>query len=293
MRSMTGFGSDSQEIDACRVSVRIRTVNHRFLDLVLKMPEALRHAELSLRQRVADQLHRGRVEIRIDIDDRRERPVSVHLNRPWVAALQNVASELEAEGIELTNLDLSDLLRFPDALRISTETNQEDSEVIEAMMSTLESALADLQVSRAGEGKKLQAVLSQLLDSLESLVKEIDGAQVQVRSELESRFRLRLKELAEHSPGLEETRVVQEVAMLVERSDVREELDRLATHLEQFRSSMEGESPIGKKLDFIAQEILRELTTLGAKCRQAAVIQQHVDAKLLCEQIREQVQNIE
>lgn len=293
MNSMTGFGSASQDVDACRVSVRIRTVNHRFLDLVLKMPEELRQSELLVRQRVADQLHRGRVEIRIDIDDRRERPVEVHLNRLWVAALQRVANELEEENLELENLGLSDLLRFPDALRITTEVNHDNSEVVEAMMSTVDSALSDLQISRAGEGNKLQTVLGRLLDSLESLVGEIDGAQAQVRSELESRFRQRLEELAERSPGLEETRVGQEVAMLVERSDIREELDRLATHLEQFRASMEGEAPIGKKLDFIAQEILRELTTLGAKCRQAGVIQQHVDAKLLCEQIREQVQNIE
>lgn len=293
MHSMTGFGSASQDIDACRVSVRIRTVNHRFLDLVLKMPEDLRDAELSLRQRVADQLHRGRVEIRIDIDDRRERPVDVHLNRLWVAALQKVANELEEESLELANLGLSDLLRFPDALRITTEKNRSDSEVTKAMMSTLDSALSDLQISRTGEGNKLKAVLADLLDSLASLVGEIDGTQAQVRSELESRLRQRLEQLAERSPGLEEERVAQEVAMLVERSDVREELDRLATHLEQFRISMEGEAPIGKKLDFIAQEILRELTTLGAKCRQAGVIQQHVDAKLLCEQIREQVQNIE
>lgn len=293
MNSMTGFGSASQEIEACRVTVRIRTVNHRFLDLVLKMPEELRQSELSVRQRVADHLHRGRVEIRIDIDDRRERPVEVHLNRPWVAALQKVTDELEAGNLELGRLGLSDLLRFPDALRITASPRVDDTEVIETLMSTLDLALIDLQASRTGEGSKLKSVLTNLLDSMEVLVGEIDGAQVQVREELESRLRQRLSELVGRTPELEETRVGQEVAMLVEKSDVREELDRLATHLGQFRKSMEEEAPIGKKLDFVAQEILRELSTLGAKCRQAGVIQQNVDAKLLCEQIREQVQNIE
>ena len=293
MNSMTGFGSASQEIEACRVTVRIRTVNHRFLDLVLKMPEELRQSELSVRQRVADHLHRGRVEIRIDIDDRRERPVEVHLNRPWVAALQKVTDELEGGNLELGRLGLSDLLRFPDALRITASPRVDDTEVIETLISTLDLALIDLQASRTGEGSKLKSVLTNLLDSMEVLVGEIDGAQVQVREELESRLRQRLSELVGRTPELEETRVGQEVAMLVEKSDVREELDRLATHLGQFRKSMEEEAPIGKKLDFVAQEILRELSTLGAKCRQAGVIQQNVDAKLLCEQIREQVQNIE
>ena len=293
MNSMTGFGSASHEIEACRVTVRIRTVNHKFLDLVFKMPEELRPSELAVRQKVSDRLNRGRVEVRIDVDDHRERPVEVHLNRPWVAALNQVTEELEGENLELGKLGLSDLLRFPDALRITAATPDDDSEIVEAVMTALDLALLDLQATRRAEGQKLKSVLSNLLDSMEIQVGEIEKAQVQVREELENRLRQRLSELAERSPELEETRVGQEVAMLVEKSDVREELDRLVTHLDQFRKNIEEEAPIGKKLDFVAQEILRELSTLGAKCRQAGVIQQHVDAKLLCEQIREQVQNIE
>lgn len=293
MNSMTGFGSASHENESCRVAVRIRTVNHKSLDQVIKMPEELRASELTVRQRVADRLHRGRVEVRIDVDDHRERPVEVHINRPWVAALKQVTEELEGENLELGKLGMSDLLRFPDALRISATEPDDNSEVARAVSAALDAALLDLQASRQTEGEKLKSILSKLLDSMKIQVDELENAQVEVRDELETRLRQRLSELAERSPELDETRVGQEVAMLVERSDVREELDRLATHLDQFRKTMEQDPPIGKKLDFVAQEILRELSTLGAKCRQAGVVQRHVDAKLLCEQIREQVQNIE
>lgn len=293
MNSMTGFGSATEDFDACRVAVRIRTVNHRNLDLVIRMPEELRHLELAIRQQIAERLFRGRVEVRIDIEDRRQRPVDVHLNRSWISALQTVAGELEEEGVPLEGLTLSDLLRLPDALRIQVRTPVEDTETATAIDKTVGAALTDLQSSRREEGEKLLAALLQLTGSLETLVGEIEGAQAQVRSGLEARLHERLDDLLSHSPELAEGRLEQELAILVERSDIREELDRLGSHLEQFSGSMAGEAPIGKKLDFLAQEILRELTTLGAKCRQAGVIQQHVDAKLLCEQIREQVQNVE
>jgi uncharacterized protein (TIGR00255 family) len=293
MNSMTGYGASSQEFDACRVSVRMRSVNHRFLDLVIRMPEELRHLELATRQQLSERLLRGRIEVRIDVEDRGQRPVDIHLNRSWISALQKVAADLEQENLVTQNLGLRDLLRFPDALRLTPQPGATDAEIADAVSSTVISALDDLQLSRHEEGEKLGSALLQLLDSLEALVQEIDGAQEKVRAELENRLRQRLEELLSRSPDLAETRIEQELAILVERSDIREELDRLAAHLEQFRSSMSGEPPIGKKLDFLAQEILRELSTVGAKCRQAGVIQRHVDAKLICEQIREQVQNIE
>ena len=293
MQSMTGFGGASQEFDSCRVSARFRTVNHRYLDLVIRMPEEQRHLESSVRKQIADGLSRGRVELRIEIEDRRDRPVEVHLNHSWIEALQQVAEELAAKDIALAEPGLTDLLRFPDALRITSRPDAESEEIAGAVESTVGLALSGLQESRAEEGAKLQAALTELLDTLESLVRDMENAQGDVRLELEKRLRSRLEELVAQSPELGEMRIEQELAILVERSDVREELDRLSSHLEQFRTSMLSAAAVGKKLDFLAQEILRELTTLGAKCRQAGVVQMHIDAKLLCEQIREQVQNVE
>jgi uncharacterized protein (TIGR00255 family) len=293
MNSMTGYGAASREFDACRVSVRMRTVNHRFLDLIIRMPEEWRHLELPTRQQLSERLLRGRVEVRIDVEDRGQRPVEIHLNRSWISALQKVAADLEQEGLVTQSLGLRDLLRFPDALRLTPQPRSADAEIAAAVRATVDSALEDLHLSRREEGEKLGSALSQLLDSLGALVDAIDGAQEKVRDELENRLRQRLEELLSRSPDLAQTRIEQELAILVERSDIREELDRLAAHLAQFRGSLSGEPPVGKKLDFLAQEILRELSTLGAKCRQAGVIQHHVDAKLICEQIREQVQNIE
>lgn len=293
MYSMTGFGAASQERDACRVTVRLRSVNHRFLDLVLRMPEDLREWEASARREIAARLHRGRVEVRIEVDDRRDLPVEVHLNRDWIVALKGVAGDLAQEGLEMTDVGLGDLLRFPDALRIVPVAQEADRLKLETSRAALAEALEALRHSREQEGEKLGQALSRLLDGLSDLVERMEAAQEQVRAELEARLRQRLEELSDRTPELDDSRIGQELAMLVERSDVREELDRLASHLESFRQSMSRPGPIGKKLDFIAQEILRELSTLGAKCRQAGVVEMQVDAKLLCEQIREQVQNVE
>jgi len=293
MRSMTGYGSASHDSSDHRVTVRIRTVNHRFLDLVMKMPEEYREMELQVRERVSDNLRRGRVEVRIDLDDRREREVEVHVNPSWIEALKRSATELEEQGLELGPLRLNDLLRIPDAVRISSGTAPIDQEISAAVLSALDAALEDLVASRDREGGKLQSVLIGHLDQLADLVDQIAADQETIRCELETRYRTRIEELAIDTDSVEESRVAQEIAILVERADVREELNRLMSHQASFRETMAGRGAIGKKLDFISQEISRELTTLGAKCRHAGISQRNVDAKLVCEQIREQLQNIE
>lgn len=293
MQSMTGYGSVDQETGALRVSVRLRSVNHRLLDLVLRMPEEIRALEIEMRERIGRRFQRGRIELRMDIEDRRHHPVEVNVNKAWIAALLQASQELEASELDLEKLRLGDLLRIPDAIRISVVSAQVDTEESQAIFAVLESALEDLEASRVKEGSKLQTVLETQLETLADLVEQISGEQDTVRSEQAERLRRRIQELIAGSANLEEGRLEQEIAILAERSDVREELDRLTTHIVHFRDTMAQPGAVGKKLDFIAQEISRELTTLGAKCRQAGVMQRNVDAKLVCEQIREQIQNIE
>lgn len=293
MRSMTGYGSYTQDAGALQIAIRIRSVNHRNLDLVVRMPEEYRSLELDVRERVGCRLNRGRVELRLDVEDQRDRAVRVNVNRSWIEGLLQAKKELEEAQLDLGNLGLGDLLRNPDALRISTVGNEVDDQTSTAILKATDAALDELVSSRSKEGGRLREFLEGHLDSLSELVQEIAGDQEAIRREQEERLRRRIQELVSDAQNLDPGRLEQEVAYLAERSDVREELDRLVTHIGHFRDTMTQSGPTGKKLDFIAQEISRELTTLGAKCRQAGVLQRHVEAKLICEQIREQVQNIE
>jgi len=290
---MTGYGSTSQDTGSLRISIRARSVNHRFLDLALRVPEEFRPLELEVRERIGSRFSRGRIELRLDIEDRRDRPVNVHVNRSWIAALLEVSQELQEAQLDLGRLRLSDLLRIPDAVRITAESREADAEISTSIFAALEVALDDLAATRAKEGAKLQRVLEGQLETLTDLVQQISAEQETIHTDQEERLRRRIRDLVGDSNIVEEGRIGQEVALLAERADVREELDRLATHTIHFRDTMGQPGAVGKKLDFIAQEISRELTTLGAKCRQAGVLQRNVDGKLICEQIREQVQNIE
>ena len=293
MQSMTGFGSASYESGGIHLAARIRSVNHRNLDLVVRLPEELRPLELQLRERIAARLSRGRVEVRVDLEDQRDRPVRVHVNRQWVEALQRTTEALTEAQLDLDRLSLGDLLRIPDAVQIRTESGDGDEQIAAALTKVFDAALDDLVSSRASEGGRLRGILEDQIESLDGLVRKIGEGREVVFQDQQTRLRSRVEELVQGVEGLEPGRIEQEIAILAERSDVREELDRLASHLQQFRETVAQVGAIGKKLDFIAQEIGRELATLGAKYRQAGVTPHQVEARLICEQLREQIQNIE
>jgi len=294
LHSMTAYGVGASDAGSCRVTARCRSVNHRFLDVVVRLPEELRHLEIDLRQRVSEKLSRGRVDLRVDVDDRRERTVEVVVNRSWLKALDDASRSLAGEGIEVGRLHLGDLLRAPEALRVVSALPEGEDELPFWIAQAVDAAVEQLIESRAVEGGKLEEVLTSLLDSLASETEEMSELQDLVRGELEKRLRSRLEELAATGVSVpDEVRVAQEITMLIDRSDVREELDRLRVHQAHFRETMAQAGAVGKKLDFLTQEMARELTTLATKCRNTSVMQRALDAKVICEQIREQVQNIE
>lgn len=293
MRSMTGFGAAAVNEGDFRVAARVRTVNHRNLDLVLRVPEEYRVLETRLREAVGQRLHRGRVEVRLEVEDRRERPVSVDLNASLIEALKQARAELAASDLELDPLRFSDLLRLPDALRITTGASEVDGEAASSILKVVDQALQDLETSRAQEGDRLTEILTAQVEALGLLVEQTAADQEGLRIDQGQRLRSRIDELIGDRIELDEGRLEQEIAYLAERADVREEIDRLVGHLAHFEATMKLDGAVGKKLDFIAQEMARELSTLGAKCRQAGVLDRNIDAKLICEQIREQVQNIE
>jgi uncharacterized protein (TIGR00255 family) len=289
---MTGYGQATAENDRFRVAVSVRSVNHRFLDLAVRLAEDYRDLEPEIRKAVDRLVHRGRVDLRIAVECLGEETAEVQVDPRVVSDLVAAAEALDVPGLEDRPLALADLLRLPDVVRVRRRSVELDSADQAWMAGVVAEALEGLVDTRETEGEQLAAVLTARLASLSELVERLDAVRDEVKARLVEGMRRRVEELLEGSE-LSAERVHQESAILAEKIDVQEELDRLAAHLDTFRASMAAEGAVGRRLDFLAQEIHRELNTLGVKCRDAHMAEWVIDGKVVCEQLREQVQNVE
>lgn len=289
---MTGFGQAEAENERLRVAVTVRTVNHRFLDLVVRLGEDYRELETPLRGLLDRRLTRGRVDLRVAIETLSAGETTVVVDRELAAAVLAAAAELAAAGASGEPLRASDLLGLPEVMRVERERFALAAADRELVLTTAERAVDQLIAMRETEGQQMASFLGTRLETLAGLTGSLSEAREQVRNRLLGRMRQRVEELL---AGQEMTadRLAQETALLAEKIDVQEELDRLAAHLESFGAALAGDSAVGRRLDFLAQEIHRELNTLGAKCRDAGMADWVIDGKLVCEQLREQVQNVE
>ncbi|MFQ5526806.1 MAG: YicC/YloC family endoribonuclease [Thermoanaerobaculia bacterium] len=289
---MTGFGEGKAENDRFEVTVTLRSVNHRFLDLSVRMPEEFRSLEPALVQRLRDALARGRVEVRLSIRFRGRKETRVEIDETVAESYKQAAARLTDGDAVGARLSGGDLLRLPGVVSVEAAEDvfsEDDQELVEAAVTE---ALSALTAARAREGEELKAVLQRAVGGLGDVVARLTELIDSVRQELHERLRARLAELA--GPGrVEEERMAQEAALLADRADIQEEIDRLGLHAEHFSSLLDSDGAIGKRLDFLAQEILRELNTVGSKSRSSEVTGLVLDGKVLCEQLREQVQNVE
>lgn len=295
MQSMTGFGRASGENQRLRVEVSIRTVNHRHLDVTVRVPEELRELESSVRKVVAERLTRGRAEIRVDVLYLNSDEPELEVEEAAVASLRAMIDRLADKGLINSELSFIDLLKVPGTVRTSSSSTAFESEDAQLLNQTVGRALEGVVAARQTEGRNLRGVLERLGGELSAVVSAVEAEWMGATADLPEKLRARVDEVLEATAApLDETRLAQEVAILAERGDVREELDRLRSHLEHFGDLVGGEGQaVGKRLDFLAQEIFRELSTLAAKFRDPEAVQRVIDGKLVCEQIREQVQNIE
>lgn len=292
MLSMTGYGEAQAHSDRLQVEVAVRGVNHRFLDLAVRIADDLRPHEARLKQAVAARVQRGRVEIRVELRRSGDSVTSMELDRSILESLSEIAEELHRKKVVGGLPTFGDLLRFPDLLRVHRDTPRLEEVDIDLVLGTVDEALASFVASRVTEGDKLRALLEARLELLAKLSDRLEGLSAEASRQLAENLRRRVEELG-RGVALPEERLAQEILVLLERADVREELDRLRTHIDTFGEVLNGDGPSGKRLDFLAQEILRELNTLAAKCRNTAMVGSVLEGKLICEQLREQVQNVE
>ena len=284
--SMTGFARTTTMSEWGALQWEIRSVNHRYLEVSFRVPENLRSLELPLRDVVRARLKRGKVDCTLKVTGAR---LANHLdiNRPLLLQLLSTIEQLRRDAPDASHPDPLDLLRWPGVLG---EAKEEGEAFENAAHKAFEKALDALIAHRGREGAELAAVITARLDEIEGIVADSRALTATLTEELHKRLLARVRELVTEVPA---ERLAQEVALLVQRADVAEELSRLELHVKEARNTLAAVGPHGRRLDFLAQELNREANTLAAKSTLARAAQRAVDLKVAIEQIREQVQNIE
>jgi uncharacterized protein (TIGR00255 family) len=294
IKSMTGFASLTRDEASATISVTIRAVNHRFLDVQLRAPSSLAAAEARLRGLVQQHVARGRVEVAITVQSRLGQPgVDVAVNETVIEALANALEHARERGLIAGALTPGDLLRFPQAISI-TERKDEvpDAAIPPAAEAALTAALIDLDRMRTAEGAHLRIELDGRRAQLGDLFDRAAAAAATGAEALRARLAERLRELRADATA-DETLVAQEIVRFANRSDVTEETVRFRGHLDHWRALSDSPEPCGRKLDFLLQEMNREVNTLGSKAEGAGVSELVVSLKAELEKMREQVQNVE
>jgi uncharacterized protein (TIGR00255 family) len=298
-RSMTGYAMIRGEHGGWLIRVSVKSVNHRFLEVKLRMPDSLEPYELRLRQAVRERVHRGHVDIHVNVEPGKSAPV--HVNHELLEAYLNAARELQKQTGAKTELDLVALLRLPGVVGglgpSLPETDEEQETLGKELEKYLREALHRLDEMRRAEGRHLVEEMRMRLTHISEQAEKARGLVDTLQPMFTRRLESRLRELLS-GVNVDSGRVAQEAALLAERSDISEELDRLRSHLLQFRKLIDGAGEVGKKLDFLLQEMHREANTMlsktpGVESEALAVTGLSLEIKAEIEKLREQVQNLE
>jgi uncharacterized protein (TIGR00255 family) len=285
--SMTAFAREEYRGDLGVMSWEVRSVNHRYQEAFVRLPEELRVLESSVRERLNTRLSRGKLDVSLKFKPGRGAEVGLQLNRRMVEQLMAAEQEMAALLHCDTYLRPLDLLRWPGVLE---EKEQDFTPVKHQAMALLETTLDSLIDNRLREGERLGEIVRQRCEAMQEQVDRVRELMPEVLDGVRSRIRERLAEVMEE---LDENRIEQEMALLAQRLDVDEEMDRLETHLTEVERVLGADEPVGRRLDFLMQELNREANTLSSKSNDVEVTRIGVEMKVLIEQMREQIQNIE
>jgi uncharacterized protein (TIGR00255 family) len=287
IRSMTAFARKEHKAPWGTLSWELRSVNHRYLEISPRLPDTLRDLENPVREKLRQSLDRGKVECTLKIKAENIAPTRIDLNEDFIKQLLDAAHRLSAITGESANLSAATLLNWPGVVQ-TAETDQ--SEIQQAALALMDATLADFIANRQREGSVLQQIIMDRLMKVEDQVALVRG---QLPAILQAQKDKLIARLAEISANPDKDRLEQELVYLAQKADVDEELDRLATHVKEVRRSLQQGGACGRRLDFLMQELNREANTLGSKSVHTLTTQAAVELKVLIEQMREQIQNIE
>lgn len=289
---MTGFGRGAVNDKNFSVSVELKTVNNRFLDISLRLSGEMQPLESEIKRLISSRLSRGRVDVNLQYE--RTDEINYELNRPMISGYLSAMRRMRDEFSLAGEPDLNVVARLPNVLL--TKKDDLSEEFAFGVAAAVSAALEDLEKMRSSEGEMLKAELSQRLTEIENRLPVIESESGTIAEEYRQRLTKRIGEMlakSESQIALDQGRLAQEIAYLADRSDISEEIARLKTHLEHFRTIMDEEKEVGKRLDFLTQELNREANTITSKTQNMAVKENALAVKSEIEKIREQIQNVE
>lgn len=290
IKSMTGYGRSNVSKNEREYQIEIKSVNHRYLDVSIKMPRQLSYLEETIKREISSKVRRGKIDIFITFENNslegREIKINTELAKAYIDELKKLA---EKENI-LADIQVTEISKYPDVLNI--QNSQDDETIKEELIETVRIATENLVQMREIEGAKISEDLITRLDKIQSKVNEISKISTGLIEEYVVKLEERIKEILKNQE-IDKSRLAQEVVIYADKCSIEEEVTRLNSHISQFKTLLNSNETIGKKLDFIVQEMNRETNTIGSKANKLEITNGVIDIKTEIENIREQVQNIE
>ena len=296
IKSMTGFGRGEYSDEISKVTVEIRSVNHRYLDIYVKMPRRYSFAEDTIKAAIKEKLHRGKVEVNVTVDNTGKSDSDVRVDKELAARYYNALSELRNsfDFGEDSRVSLSLLSKMPDVI-VTTPAAEDEEAMVKRLLGATEKALDDFCSMREAEGEKLAADLYARADTIQEIKDRIEKRAPEIEKEYAARFKTRVEEILDGVYEVPDERIALEAAIFADKANITEELVRLNSHISQLRGFLqsEGKEAVGKKIDFLIQEMNREANTIGSKSNDREITSDMLELKAEIEKVREQVQNIE
>lgn len=285
--SMTGFAALEQPLENATLLLELRAVNSRYLDLHFKLDEHLRSLEPSIRELISAQLSRGKIECKVNLIQRAQSNQVTQLDEVLMQQLVAMQAKAKVHFPQSRELSVSDILRWPGVV-LSDALNHDT--LLDDVKKLMQQGLQDLNASRAREGEKLKMLVLERLSQIEALVTKVKPLLPALTKEYQAKLESKLQESLKN---IDQERIAQELVLFAQRIDVDEELSRLTAHVSEVKRILHSDAPAGKRLDFLMQELNREANTLGSKSVSVQTTQVSMELKVLIEQMREQIQNIE
>ena len=290
IKSMTGYGKSTLSKDLRDYQIEIKSVNHRYLDINIKMPRAISYLEEEIKKEITNSVKRGKIDVFITFDNNSEEGKNIKINTEIAKLYIDELKKLAEQENLLSNIEVTEISKFPDVLTIKNEQN--DETVRKEILTVVKESVNNLVNMRKNEGEKIAQDLLNRISKVESTTLEISKLSTGLIEEYVVKLEGRIKELLK-TEEVDKQRLAQEVVIYADKCSVQEEVTRLQSHIEQFRELIQLDEPVGKKIDFLIQEMNRETNTIGSKANNLEITNKVIDLKTELENIREQIQNIE
>ena len=292
IRSMTGYGKQSLNVDGREYQIEIKSVNHRYLDINIKMPKTLSYLEETVKKEISEKIKRGKVDVFITYENNSKEGRNITINKELAKLYVEQLKELAEEEKISSNIEVMEIAKFPDILTIKAD--EEDEKIKQEITQVTTEATNKIVEMKAIEGEKIAQDLLQRISKIENKIMEISSKSTGLIEEYVVKLEKRIQEILK-TEEIDKSRIAQEVVIYADKCSIQEEITRLKSHIYQFRNLITNNQneTIGKKLDFIIQEMNRETNTIGSKANNLEITNGVIDIKTEIEDIREQIQNIE